>query len=170
MWDACALLMDHQMTLELASSMDNRCPGRHPTTGPMQGIGSSGNGLGQMMLRLRCSCTGLITNWTYLAFSGSPEGVSVRLLMQDTQHRPTPYGIILDLFVYFLNLTDIYKGLPPTTIGGHRTSQKCFWGGGAYAKPSGPCSRIAILHQKWMVPGFSLVDVDSDGSACQPPW
>jgi hypothetical protein len=131
---------------------------------------SCGLGLGQTMLGLRCSCAGLLTNWTYLTISDSPGGVSVRLLMQDTQHRTHPMWYHTLFVCLFSKHTDIYKGLPPTTIGGHRTSQECFWGGCTYAKPSGLYSKVAILHQKGMVPGYSLVDVDLDGSACQPPW
>jgi hypothetical protein len=80
---------------------------------------SSGNGLGQMMLGLRCSCTGLLTNWTYQAISDSPRGVSVRLLMQDTQHRThlvRYYTLCVCLF------SKLYRHLQGTAANHHQWS------------------------------------------------
>jgi hypothetical protein len=109
---------------------------------------SSGNGLRQMMLGLRCSCAVLLTHWPYQAISDSPGGVSVRLLMQDTQHRTHPVWYHT-LFVCLFSKS--YRHLQGTAANQHWRSQdisRVLLGGVTYAKPSGPCSIIAILHQK----------------------
>ena len=57
------------------------------------------------------------------------------------------------LLVCFLQVTDISKGPPSTTIGGRRASQEGFWGG-TYAKPSGPCPKRRIYLPEWRRPGM----------------
>ncbi len=69
-----------------------------------------------------------------------------------------------------LNLTDILKGQPSTTIGGHWTSRDGFWGGGTYAKTLRTMPKRGITYQSGVYLGFDMVDVYSDGNACQPPW
>jgi hypothetical protein len=73
------------------------------------------------------------------------------------------------LIVCSLNPTDNKKGPLSTNIGGCRASQEA--SGGEYLRQTirtMPTRRIT--YQSGVYLGFDLVDVDSDGSACQPPW
>ena len=61
---------------------------------------------------------------------------------------------------------------PPSTI--TRRSPDLFlfdfWGGGTYAKPLRTMLKRGITYTGRVDLGFSLVDVDLEGKARQPPW
>ncbi len=73
------------------------------------------------------------------------------------------------LVVCSLNPTDIKKGLPSTTIGGCRASQKGFQGG-YLCQTLRTMPKRGITYQSGAYLGFDPVDVDLDASARQPSY
>ena len=62
--------------------------------------------------------------------------------------------------------SQVSKGPPTTTSGGRRAFSSRFWGGVYLCQALGTMLEKCSLY----IPRIGLVGVDSDGSACQPPW
>jgi len=62
--------------------------------------------------------------------------------------------------------SQVSKGPPTTTTGGRRAFSSRFWGGVYLCQALGTMLEKCSLY----IPRIGLVGVDSDGSACQPPW
>jgi hypothetical protein len=78
-------------------------------------------------------------------------------------------GIIFVCFVplYFIQTSRSDRRQPPLAVIG---PLKMASGGGYLRQTLRTMSKRHITYQSGVYLGFDLVDVDLDGSACQPPW